>query len=257
MRPYSGAPGTLPRLQCRSKEVCVASTETVGFIGLGNMGGAIAERIHQAGHDLVVYDLREEAMAPFRGHGAATGNSPAELARRCTLIFSSLPSPVEVEQVALGPGGLVEGLQPGSIYVDLTTGSPTLIRRIQAVFAEHNVQVLDAPLSGGRDELLRGEQEVTVGGEREALERARPVLKAFANQILYAGPFGSGIICKLVHNQLMRGVFQVIAEGMTLGVKAGVDAEILWEAVRRGLFGKMNPLHVRSEERRVGKECRL
>lgn len=222
----------------------MATMETVGFIGLGNMGGAMAERIQKAGHKLTVHDLREGAMAPFRERGASTAGSPAELARRCTLIFSSLPSPIEVEQVALGPGGLVEGIQPGAVYVDLTTSGVTLIRRIYAIFQDKGVQVLDAPLSGGRDELLRGEQEVTVGGEAEALERARPVLNAFANQILHAGPIGSGTICKLVHNQLMRGVFQVIAEGMTLGVKAGVDAEILWEAVRRGLFGKMNPLHV-------------
>lgn len=218
--------------------------EIVGFIGLGNMGGAMAERIQKAGHSLVVYDLREAAAIPFRESGAQVATSPAEVARGCTVIFTSLPSPKEVEQVALGSGGLIEGIQAGSVYVDLTTSSATLIRRIQNLFQEKGVQVLDAPLSGGRAELLRGEQEVTVGGDPQTLERVRPILGAFANQILHAGPVGSGTICKLVHNQLMRGVYQVMAEGMTLGVKAGVDAEILWEAVRRGLFGKMNPLHV-------------
>jgi 3-hydroxyisobutyrate dehydrogenase len=191
----------------------------------------------------VVYDLREEAAKPLLEAGARLARSPAEVARSTDVTLSSLPGPREVEQVALGPGGIVEGIRRGSVYVDLTTSRPSLIRQIASLFRGKGAHVLDAPISGGRQELLQGKQEVTVGGDREVLERVRPVLAAFADQILYAGEIGSGLVCKLVHNMLMRDVMQIIAEGLTLGVKAGVQPEVVWEGIRRGLFGKMMVLH--------------
>jgi len=217
--------------------------ETVGFVGLGNMGGAIAERIRSAGFPLTVYDKRPEAARPFADRGARTASSPAEVARASDIILTSLPAPADVEAVALGPEGIIEGIRPGNVYVDLTTSSPVLIRRIDAVFKEKGAHVLDAPLSGGRDEVVQGKQEVTVGGDPAVFQRVRPILAAFGDQIMYAGGIGAGTICKLVDNVLMRDVTQAIAEGMTLGVKAGVDAEVLWEGIRRGLFGKQMILH--------------
>jgi 3-hydroxyisobutyrate dehydrogenase len=149
-----------------------------------------------------------------------------------------------VEAVALGPNRLVAGIRPGSVYVDLTTSSPALIRRIYAAFDEKGAQVLDAPLSGGREELLHGKQEAAVGGDYAAFRRVRPVLAAFCDQIIHAGAIGAGTVCKLVHNLLMRDLNQAIAEGMTLWVQAGVQAEELWKAIRRGLFGKQMLLHI-------------
>jgi 3-hydroxyisobutyrate dehydrogenase-like beta-hydroxyacid dehydrogenase len=219
------------------------SSETVGFVGLGNMGGAIAQRIQSAGYGLAVYDIRSEAAEPFVERGARLASCPADGARDCTIVLSSLPGPVQVEQVALGAGGLVEGIHDGSIYVDLSSSSASLIRRVAEVFKAKGASVLDGPLSGGRDELLIGKQEVMIGGDAAVLEKVRPILCTFGDQIFHAGDVGAGTVCKLAHNVAMRGLLQIIAESMTLGVKAGVDAETVWEAMRRGLFGKNSTLH--------------
>jgi 3-hydroxyisobutyrate dehydrogenase len=215
----------------------------VGFIGLGNMGGAIAGRIQGAGYPMVVYDVRAEAAEPFVTAGARLASGPADVARTCKVTLSSLPGPIQVEQVALGGGGLIEGLSAGSVYVDLSSSSPTLIRRVAEVFESKGARVLDAPLSGGRDELLIGKQEVMVGGDPAVLEQVRPILNTFGDQIFHAGAIGAGTIVKLAHNMAMRGLLQIVAESMTMGVKAGVDAETVWEGIRRGLFGKMSTLH--------------
>ncbi len=215
----------------------------VGFIGLGNMGGAIANRIQGAGYALVVYDIRREAAEPFVQRGARLAFCPADVARDCAIVLSSLPGPAQVEQVALGPGGLIEGIHEGSIYVDLSSSSASLIRRVAEVFTAKGASVLDGPLSGGREELLVGKQEVMIGGDAAVLEQVRPILCTFGDQIFHAGGVGAGTVCKLAHNMAMRGLLQIIAESMTLGVKAGVDAETVWEAMRRGLFGKNSTLH--------------
>jgi 3-hydroxyisobutyrate dehydrogenase-like beta-hydroxyacid dehydrogenase len=219
------------------------STETVGFVGLGNMGGAIAQRIQSAGYGLVVYDIRAEAAQPFVNNGARLASCPADVARECTTVLSSLPGPVQVEQVALGPGGLIEGIHEGSIYVDLSSSSASLIGRVAESFKAKGASVLDGPLSGGREELLEGKQEVMIGGDAAVLEKVRPILCTFGDQIFHAGSVGAGTVCKLAHNMAMRGLLQIIAESMVLGVKAGVDAETVWEAMRRGLFGKNSTLH--------------
>lgn len=219
------------------------TSETIGFIGLGNMGGAIAGRIKGAGYPMLVFDIRAEAADSLVRDGARLAGSPAEVARSCPIVLSSLPGPVQVEQVALGPGGLIEGIGPGSIYVDLSSSSASLIRRIAAEFRAKGAHVLDAPLSGGREELLIGKQEVMVGGNADVLEQVRPVLETFGDQIFPAGDVGAGTVVKLAHNMAMRGLLQIIAESMTLGVKAGVDAETLWDGIRRGLFGKVSTMH--------------
>ena len=217
--------------------------DKVGFIGLGNMGGAIAERIRGAGFSLTVYDRRPEAAQPFAQRGAAVAGSAREVAERSDVVLSSLPAPPDVAAVTLGPGGVLEGIRAGGVFVDLTTSSPDLIRRLHGHFKERGAHVLDAPLSGGRAEVVLGKQEITVGGDHDVFLRVRPILAAFGDQIIYAGGLGAGAVCKLVHNMLMRDVTQAIAEGMTLGVKAGVSAEVVWEGIRRGLFGKQMVLH--------------
>ena len=215
----------------------------VGFIGLGNMGGAVAGRIKGAGYAMVVYDIRAEAADSLVQGGARLAANPAEVARSCQVVLSSLPGPVQVEQVALGPGGLIEGIGSGSIYIDLSSSSASLIRRIAAEFRARGAHVLDAPLSGGREELLIGKQEVMVGGNTDILEQVRPILETFGDQKFLAGDIGAGTVVKLAHNMAMRGLLQIVAESMTLGVKAGVDAETVWDGIRRGLFGKMSTLH--------------
>ena len=217
--------------------------ETIGFIGLGNMGGGMAGNIQKAGYPMVVYDLREAATLPFLEGGARLGNSPADVAARSEIILTSLPGPREVEMVATGLEGILQGMTAGSVYIDLSTSRPTLIREMEPQFRARGVHVLDAPVSGGKSGAQSRNLAVMVGGEREVFDRVKPLLDAFGDKVYYAGSIGAGSVAKLVHNMIGHGVRQAIAEGLTLGVKAGVDAESLWECVRRGALGRMSVLH--------------
>ena len=217
--------------------------ETIGFIGLGNMGGGMAGNIQRAGYPMIVYDLREAATRPFLEGGARLGNSPADVASRSEIILTSLPGPREVEMVATGPEGILQGMTAGSVYIDLSTSRPTLIREIEPQFRAKGVHVLDAPVSGGKSGARSRNLAVMVGGEREVFDRVKPLLDAFGDKVYYAGSIGAGSVAKLVHNMIGHGVRQAIAEGLTLGIKAGVDAEALWECVRRGSLGRMSVLH--------------
>ena len=217
--------------------------ETVGFIGLGNMGSGMAGNIQQADYPMVVYDLRQAVTQPFIERGARYAASPAEVARQCDVTFTSLPGPAEVEAVALGSQGILAGIRPGAVYVDLSTSRPTLIRQIEPQFRAKGAHVLDAPVSGGKTGAATRNLAVMVGGKREIFERIKAILDAFGDKVFYAGAIGAGSICKLVHNMISRGVSQAIAEGLTLGVKAGVDTETLWECVRRGSTGRLRYLH--------------
>jgi 3-hydroxyisobutyrate dehydrogenase len=214
--------------------------QTVGFIGLGNMGGPVAAHIQGAGFPMIVYDLREEATRPFRERGALVVNSAAELAHGCDVIITALPMPNDVEKVAME---ILSGIKPGAIYIDISTSPPSLMRNLEPLFAAKGAHLLDAPVASGQPGAARGIHEVMVGGERAIFERAKPVLSAFGDQVIHAGPLGSGSICKLVHQMINSTVSQAIAEGLTLGVKAGVDVKSLWECVRRGMVGRMHVLH--------------
>src|SRR5438876_470542 len=121
----------------------------VGFIGLGTMGQHMASSVLQGDYELVVHDLRREAGAPHEAAGAAWADTPAQVADGAEVIFTSLPGPREVEAVALGESGLLQGMRPGAVWFDLTTNSPALVRRLHAIFAEKGIHVLDAPVSGG------------------------------------------------------------------------------------------------------------
>lgn len=217
--------------------------ETVGFIGLGNMGGPVAAHIQRAGYPMVVYDLRDETTHPFRERGAVVADSAEELAGRSDVIISALPMPKDVEQVACGPNGILDGIRSDSVYIDISTSPPSLIRSLEPLFRAKGGFVLDAPVASGQPGSARGIHEVMVGGEWAIFDRVQPVLAAFGDQVLYAGPLGSGSICKLVHQMIGSVVSQAIAEGLTLGVKAGVEPKSLWECVRRGMLGRMHVLH--------------
>jgi 3-hydroxyisobutyrate dehydrogenase len=218
--------------------------ETVGFIGLGNMGAPVAGHIQRAGFPMLVFDLREEAARPFRERGARVVDSARDLAQHCDVVITALPMPKDVEQVACGPRGILEGIKPASVYIDISTSPPSLIRQLEPLFRAKGAFVLDAPVASGQPGAARGIHEVMVGGEKEIFDRVTPILRAFGDQVLHAGPLGSGSICKLVHQMMNCTISQAIAEGLTLGVKAGVETKALWECVRRGMVGRMHVLHV-------------
>ena len=217
--------------------------ETIGFIGLGNMGSGMAGNIQKAGYPMVVHDLREGATRPFLERGARLADSPADVAGRSEVVFTSLPGPKEVEAVATGKEGILEGIKKGGIYLDLSTVRPTLIREMEPKFRAAGAHLLDAPVSGGKTGAASGNLAVMVGGDREIFDLVKPILDSFGDKVFYAGSIGAGSVAKLVHNMIDHGVRQAIAEGLTLGVKAGVEAEPLWECVRRGALGRMNILH--------------
>ena len=216
----------------------------IGFIGLGNMGGGMAANVLRAGHDLTVHDLRREAATPLLEAGASWADTPAELAAACDITLTSLPGPREVEAIALGESGILEGIgegegsAEGKVYIDLSTSSPTLIRGIAEDFAAKGVSVLDAPVSGGPVGARTGRLAVMVGGDREVYERVKPALDAIGDKVSYIGPIGSGSVAKLMHNCIGYGLQTIVAECLTLGVKAGVDPEPLFEAISNGSVGR-------------------
>jgi 3-hydroxyisobutyrate dehydrogenase len=214
----------------------------VGFIGLGNMGRHMARHILDGGHELTVHDIRREAAAPLLSAGAAWAESPQRAAEGAEAVFTSLPGPKEIEAVVLGEGGIGEGAARGTVYVDLSTNSPSLIRGIHAEFEQRGVAVLDAPVSGGATGAERATLAVLGGGDNATFQRVRPLLELVGDKVSYVGPSGSGAIAKLVHNMISIASRIVVAEGMTLGVKAGVDPEALLKAVADGSFGQGNLL---------------
>ena len=218
--------------------------ETVGFIGLGNMGWAMAGNIGKAGYPLVVHDVRADVARRFASErGAHAAVSAAEVARQSDVVLTSLPGPAEVEAVAVGAGGVLEGLRAGRVWADLSTSRPTLIRQLEPRFRAKGAHALDAPVSGGKTGAETRNLAVMVGGERAVYDRVKPILDAFGDKVAYAGAIGAGSVAKLVHNMIGHGVRQAIIEGLTLGVKAGVEVEPLWECVRRGAAGRMHVLH--------------
>lgn len=210
----------------------------IAFIGLGNMGGPMALNLIKAGHALVVHDVRREAAAAHLQAGATWADSPKAAARGAELVLTSLPGPREVEAVALGPDGILEGAVAGTVYADLSTGSPTVMRRLHAAFKGKGVHVLDAPVSGGVWGAQRGTLQVMVGGDESIFNEVKGVLQGVGDKVGYMGPIGSGTIAKLVHNMISITVRQLVAEGFTLGVKAGVKPEALLEAIRGASFGQ-------------------
>ncbi|MEK7216337.1 MAG: NAD(P)-dependent oxidoreductase [Chloroflexota bacterium] len=216
---------------------------TVGFIGLGKMGGPVAAHIQKAGFPMVVCDLSDAAALPFIDRGAKRVATPAEVAQQADVTFTAVPMPSDVEAVAIGKSGIIEGIRKDGVYVDISTSSPTLMQQLEPHFRAKEAWLLDAPVGAGQPPMVEGIHEVMVGGDKAIFERIRPVFAAYGDQIIYAGALGSGSVCKLIHQLIGCGVAQAIAEGLTLGVKAGVDLTVLWEAVRRGLNGRMHILH--------------
>jgi 3-hydroxyisobutyrate dehydrogenase-like beta-hydroxyacid dehydrogenase len=210
----------------------------IGFIGLGTMGASMASNLQKAGHELSVHDIRREAAEPHLVAGAKWRDSPRQVAEDVEVVFTSLPGPAEVEAVSLGANGLIHGMRSGAAYFDLSTNSPTLIRRLHALFKEKGLQLLDAPVSGGPKGAKTRKLALWVGGERDVYDRFLPVLGAIGDQPYYVGPIGAGSVAKLVHNCAGYAIQTALAEVFTLGAKAGVDPLVLWKAVRQGAGGR-------------------
>jgi 2-hydroxymethylglutarate dehydrogenase len=204
----------------------------IGFIGIGQMGKHMSRHILEAGYSLTVHDVVKEAAAPLLEKGATWADTPEELAGVCQVVISSLPTPQDVEQVVYGMNGLKSGWKNGDIYIDMSTNSPTTIRRIAADARAMGVAVLDAPVSGGTKAAKAGTLAIMVGGESDTLEHARPVLETMGKKIFAVGGVGCGNAAKLVNNLISLACNSISAEGFALGVKAGIDPEMLLEIIK-------------------------
>ena len=211
----------------------------IGFIGLGTMGGSFATNIIKAGFNVTVNDIRRQVAEPQLAAGAKWAKTPRELAAGSDVILTSLPGPPEVEAVALDQtDGLVAGMSPGSILFDLSTNSPTMIRKIHGVMAEKGLHCFDAPVSGGPKGAISGKLAIWVGGDEAIFNANRAALDALGDQVRYIGPIGAGAVAKLVHNAAGYAIQTAMAEVFSMGVKAGVEPLALWEAVRQGARGR-------------------
>lgn len=203
----------------------------VGFIGLGNMGNPMARNLIRAGHQLVVYDVRENAAANLIELGARWAASPKAVAEQCRVVFASLPGPPEVERVVLGPDGVLAGAARGSVLFDLSSNAPPVIRRIAAQAADHGVTVLDAPVSGGVGGAEKATLAVMVGGERAAFEAHRELLSAIGANVFHLGAVGSGSVVKLMNNLIALSIGPLLDEAVVVGAKAGIPPATLFEVM--------------------------
>jgi 3-hydroxyisobutyrate dehydrogenase len=210
----------------------------IGFIGLGMMGHHMVANLQKAGHELVVHDVRREAGEEALSRGARWAETPADAARQSEIVMTSLPGPKEVELVALGDNGIRTGASQGSIYIDLSTSSPTLIRHIHQVVGAQGIRVADAPVSGGVVGAEDASLQIMVGCDADLFDQITPALRAIGDKITYIGEVGAGEVAKLCHNQLALVVQQAVAEAFTLGIKAGIAPEKLLEAIRGGAYGR-------------------
>jgi 3-hydroxyisobutyrate dehydrogenase len=210
----------------------------VGFIGVGTMGAGMAANLQKAGHKLVINDLTRQAASHHLAAGGVWADTPKAVAEQCEIVFCSLPTPADVELVALGADGVLAGFKPGSVLFDLSTNSPTVVRQIHAKFAEKGVHMMDAPVSGGPKGAKSGKLAIWIGGDQAIFDRYKSVLDGMSDQARYVGPIGAGSVAKLVHNCAGYIIQTGLAEVFTMGVKGGVEPLALWEAVRQGAVGR-------------------
>lgn len=206
----------------------------VGFIGLGTMGASMALNAIKGGHQLIVNDIRRDAAKPHLEAGATWGDV-REIASSCDVVLTSLPGPKEAEAIG---DEMLGTMRKTSAWFDLSTNSPTVVRRIHAKYAGKGVQMLDAPVSGGPQGAKSGKLALLIGGDKATFERFKPVLDSIGDQVIYIGPSGAGSVAKLVHNCAGYMIQTALAEVFTMGVKAGVDPLELWAAVRQCSLGR-------------------
>ena len=216
----------------------MAKDKTVGFIGLGTMGGRMATNLQKAGYKLVVHDLHRQAASHHLNAGATWADTPRALAQEADVILTSLPEPADVEAVGLGADGLLAGVRPGAAWFDLSTNAPRMVKKLHAAFVEKGAHMLDAPVSGGPAGAQSRKLAIWVGGEKSAFDAHKDVLDAMGDKPAYIGPVGSATVAKLVHNMSSYAVVCALAETFAMGVKAGVEPLALWNAVRQGAAGR-------------------
>ena len=206
----------------------------IGFIGLGIMGRHMAGHLLDAGYSLTVYDVRAEAIEPFVARGAAQGKTCADVASRSDVIISMVPDSPDVEEVALGPNGIIETARAGLIHIDMSTIAPATAIKVATELGMKGVRCLDAPVSGGELGAKNAALSIMVGGAEDLFDEALPVFQVMGKTVTLCGPNGAGQIVKACNQIQVALNFVGLAEALVLGAKAGVDPAIVIKVLSGG-----------------------
>jgi len=209
----------------------------VAFIGMGTMGAAMARNLLKAGHEVTVHNRTREREEPVVKAGARRAGSPKEAAGDAEIVITCVSDTPDVEAVVLGENGIIQGARAGALVVDMSTISPSVTRRIGAELAKKGIRFLDAPVSGGSEGAQKATLTIMVGGDAADVAKAMPVLSAMGKSITHVGPTGAGQFTKAINQVIIAGVYLAVAEGMALGLKAGLDMEKVVQALAGGAAG--------------------
>jgi 2-hydroxy-3-oxopropionate reductase len=211
--------------------------QSVGFIGLGIMGRPMAKNLQKAGYPLVVHDLSQPPVDELRAAGARTAASPQEVTSQVDVLITMLPNSPDVELVALGANGVIEGARRGLLFVDMSTISPLVSQRVGKALAGKGVRMLDAPVSGGEKGAVDAVLSIMVGGDKADFEAALPLFQVMGKTITHLGPLGAGGFTKLANQIVVAVNLTALGEALTLARKAGLDRELTLKALGGGLAG--------------------
>ena len=209
----------------------------IGFIGLGIMGRPMAKNLLKAGHDLVVVDFNKDAVADLVSAGASSAATPAEALTQADLAITMLPNSPHVKTVALGENGLIEAAAPGKTLIDMSSIAPGASQEVAEGLAAKGMEMLDAPVSGGEPKAIDGTIAVMVGGNKEVFDKYKDVLDVMAGSVVHVGKIGAGNTTKLCNQVVVALNIAAVSEAMVLAKKAGVDPDLVYQAIRGGLAG--------------------
>jgi 2-hydroxy-3-oxopropionate reductase len=209
----------------------------IGFIGLGIMGKPMSKNLLKAGYQLVVMDRNAAVLDEVRTAGAEVAASPKEVAERADIIITMLPNSPQVREVVLGENGVIEGARAGAVVIDMSSIAPLVSREVAGKLADKGIEMLDAPVSGGEPKAIDGTLSVMVGGKQEVFDRCYPVMKAMAGSVVLTGAIGAGNITKLANQIIVALNIAAMSEALVLAAKAGVEPELVYQAIRGGLAG--------------------
>jgi 2-hydroxy-3-oxopropionate reductase len=209
----------------------------IAFIGLGIMGKPMSRNLLKAGHSLVVYDLNPAPLNELAEAGAERGKSCADTAARADVIITMLPDGPDVEKAVLGPEGVLEGARKGSVVVDMSSISPLVSQKIGAACKAKGVDFIDAPVSGGEPKAIDGTLAIMAGGDTKVFERVQPILAKMGSSATLTGPVGAGNVTKLANQIMVACNIAAMGEALVLATRAGLDPEVVFNAVKGGLAG--------------------
>ena len=210
---------------------------TVGFIGVGNMGNPMAGNVLKGGFAFTVFDRNPKAMENLVQGGARAGKSAQDVVESSEIVLTCLPASPDVEALYLEPGGLIERARPNTLLIDLSSVLPSTPRKLEPAAKKRGVHFLEAPVSGGTAGARAATLAIMVGGDPSLIERARPVLKCIGPNIFSVGPVGAGNTVKAINNMMACVNSLAMMEGLTLGVKAGLDPMVIYEVVKASSGG--------------------